>query len=90
MPVSYTHLYELPFTLRPFQVDAVNYLAPLTRTGLYLEPGLGKTVVCTVCALYKRITGQTEITIGIMPPLLVTQWARWLAKVKPKKGGRCV
>ena len=79
--------YELPFTLRPFQVDAVNYLAPLTRTGLYLEPGLGKTVVCTVCALYKRITGQTEITIGIMPPLLVTQWARWLAKVKPKKGG---
>jgi SNF2 family DNA or RNA helicase len=78
--------YDFPFALHPYQVEAVNYLAPLPRTGLYLQPGLGKTVVATFCALYQRIMGKSEVTLGIMPPLLVTQWARWLSNVKPKNG----
>lgn len=72
--------YDFPFPLYPFQVEAVNALAPLPRTGLYLEPGLGKTVVATMCALYKHLQG-VEVTIGLMPPLLVTQWGRWLSRI---------
>lgn len=79
--------YEFPFVLHPYQVEAVNYLAPLPWTGLYLQPGLGKTVVATFCALYRRIRGHSEVTLGVMPPLLVTQWSRWLSRVKPKNGG---
>lgn len=77
--------YDLPFPLYPFQQDAVNELAPLVRNSLYFEPGLGKTATSTVIALYKRLTG-ANVTLVIMPPLLISQWARWLAKVKHKDG----
>ncbi len=78
--------YDFPFRLHPYQVEAVNFLAPLPRSGLYLQPGLGKTAVATSCALHKRTVGLSEVTLGIMPPLLVAQWARWLSKVQPKTG----
>lgn len=78
--------YDFPFDLHPYQVEAVNFLAPLPRSGLYLQPGLGKTAVATSCALYKRTVGLSEVTLGIMPPMLVAQWARWLSKVHPKTG----
>jgi superfamily II DNA or RNA helicase len=80
------HHFEFPFPLREYQSDAVNELAPLDRTGLYLEPGLGKTAVSTFCALYKLIMGQAETVLAIMPPLLVDQWAAWLSKIKRKEG----
>ena len=78
--------YDFPFPLYPFQVEAVNELAPLKRSGLYLHPGLGKTAVSTFCALYKMTVGEAQGTLGIMPPLLVAQWARWLSRVKHKDG----
>jgi len=78
--------YDFPFPLYPFQVEAVNDLAPRKRSGLYLHPGLGKTAVSTICALYKMIMGEVQGTLGIMPPLLVAQWARWLSRVKHKDG----
>lgn len=75
--------YRLPFTMRPFQVEDVNCLAPRRSSGLYLEPGLGKTAVSTVCALYKLITGEVEKVFVIAPPFLVAQWARWLSRIEP-------
>ncbi|MBK8114660.1 MAG: DEAD/DEAH box helicase [Candidatus Accumulibacter sp.] len=80
------HHYEFPFDLYPFQIEDVNANAPRTRSGLYNEPGLGKTVEATFCALYKLILGDCEVVLGIMPPLLITQWSRWLKKVKRKNG----
>ena len=47
--------FDFPFDLYPFQVEAVNELAPLPRTGCFLQPGLGKTTVSTHCALYHAI-----------------------------------
>lgn len=75
--------YRLPFTMRPFQVEDVNDLAPRRGTGLYLEPGLGKTVVATVCALYKMLVGEVDQILVIVPPFLVAQWARWLSRIEP-------
>lgn len=78
--------YDFPFPLYPFQVEVVNDLAPRLRSGLYLHPGLGKTAVSTHCALYKMIVGEVGGALGIMPPLLVTQWARWLSRIRHKDG----
>ena len=80
-----TQNYAFPFTGYPFQVEDINDLAERQRTGLYWEPGLGKTFAATVCALHHKING-IKTTICILPPILVGQWARWLAKVKPRHG----
>lgn len=78
--------YTLPFDFYPFQVDAVNECAPLPRCGIYLEPGLGKTAVATAIALYRKIMGRGSVVVCLMPPLLVTQWGRWLSQIKSKDG----
>lgn len=77
--------FDVPLTLYPFQEEAVNELSPLPSTGLYFEPGLGKTLTSTVMALYKRLTG-SDIVLILMPPLLISQWARWLSRIKNSKG----
>jgi SNF2 family DNA or RNA helicase len=51
-----------------------------------LDVGCGKTLVETLVALYRRIEGQADSTIVIMPPLLVPQWAAWLARVSRADG----
>lgn len=71
----------LPFPLYPFQVDAVNGLAFLQRTGLYFEAGLGKTPTAAAIALYKLRAGDIDRAIVLMPPVLIPQWARFLAKI---------
>lgn len=75
--------YDLPFPLWQLQVDAVNGLAPLPRSGWYAEVGTGKTAMSTVSALYKKIQakGQKTATVVIMPPILLTGWKRWLNKI---------
>lgn len=74
-----------PFNGYPFQVEAIDKLAPLPRTGLYHQPGLGKTYSSTVCALYQRLMG-ADTTVIVMPPILIAGWDRWLAKVKHADG----
>lgn len=75
--------FNLPFTLWDLQVDAVNKLAPLPRSGFYAEVGTGKTAMSTVCALFKKIsyTDSRVGTLVIMPPILLTGWQRWLNKI---------
>lgn len=80
-----TALYDLPFNLYPFQQAGVSELAPLTRSALYYAPGLGKTPTSTLIALFKLEAG-AEMVIVLMPPLLITQWARWLSRIKRKDG----
>ena len=78
--------YTLPFKLMPFQVEVVNDLAPRREEGHYLEPGLGKTLVSTVCALYHKWDYKNfghHTTVVIMPPILLRQWQNWLAKIQP-------
>lgn len=76
--------YTLPEYIvpHPLQVESVNELAPLNNSGEWLDMGCGKTMVSTVCALYALITFGGTCLI-IMPPNLLTQWAVWLASIKP-------
>lgn len=77
--------FTLPFPLYLFQQQAANELAPLPSNGVYFEPGLGKTATSTVIALYKLLKGADRVVV-IMPPLLISQWARWLGSIKRGDG----
>lgn len=68
--------------VHPLQVEAVNELAPLQNSGLWLDMGTGKTLVATIIGLYLRKT-QGRQMIVIMPPLLIGQWLRWLKSITP-------
>lgn len=78
-------LYGQPFELHPLQVEAVNRVADWPNVGLFLDTGTGKTVVEILLSLYRLISG-AETAIIIMPPTLVTQWGKWLARVKRVDG----
>lgn len=75
----------LPFTPYWFQAEAVDDLADKQKGALYFEPGLGKTVTATCIALHKLMLGADTVLV-IMPPQLITQWGRWLSKIKGKDG----
>jgi hypothetical protein len=79
-------MYELPFELREYQVSTVNSLAPLPRAGYYKEVGTGKTASSTVSSLFKQMQRGNQ-TIVLMPPILIKQWFRWLAKVRRRDTG---
>lgn len=65
------------------QIEVINDLAPLPRSGLYLDMGTGKTFVATACSLYHRVTLGHRVVV-VMPPLLMNQWARWLDMISPE------
>lgn len=71
-----------PFDPHPLQIAVINSLAPLTTSGEWLDMGTGKTFVATACALYWKIT-QGIPCVVILPPVLIRQWARWLAMISP-------
>lgn len=73
--------FKLPFNLYKYQVETVNALAPLPRSGHYLAVGVGKTATSTVCALYKKEVGEIDQVIVLMPPILLTSWYRWLKSI---------
>jgi SNF2 family DNA or RNA helicase len=65
----------------PLQERDINRLAPLDRSGWYDEVGTGKTLMATVVALYKKILFG-NLTVVLMPPILIPQWYRWLRSVR--------
>lgn len=73
--------YQFPFKFRVDQIEDVNRLAPADRAGLYDEVGTGKTVMATAISLYKKILRQDTAVIVLMPPILITQWKRWLESI---------
>ena len=75
----------LPFTPYWFQAEAIDDLADKQKGALYFEPGLGKTVTATCIALNKLMKGADTVLV-IMPPQLITQWGRWLSKIKGRDG----
>lgn len=74
--------YTLPFELYPKQQDTTNELAPLPKAAYYLDMGTGKTCTSTASALFKRIM-HGNVTIVVMPPILINTWRRWLARISP-------
>jgi len=77
--------YDFPERINPhpLQVETINELASKPDSAELLDMGTGKTFVATACALFHKISYGNQ-TIVIMPPILLTQWARWLAEIQPE------
>jgi len=75
----YKH-HPLPYQLYHFQSNTVDERADFPNTGLYFDVGTGKSPTSTVIALYKKIK-YGKLTIVVMPPILITMWSRFLAKI---------
>lgn len=73
--------YDLPYDLYPFQVEVMDELAPLLSAGYYLDVGTGKTLTSITACLYKLHIGAIQHVICLMPPVLITNWSRNLAKI---------
>jgi SNF2 family DNA or RNA helicase len=74
---------------RQFQIEWINALAPLSRSGHWAEVGTGKTFAATCCALYKKlIAGRHVPVIVLMPPILTRQWRRWLESITDRRTGQ--
>lgn len=78
--------FDLPFPPYPFQRSDIDRLAPEPKSGLYYDPGLGKTSTATICALYKFLTGETNVVIVAVPPVIIHGWCRYLRSIKAKNG----
>lgn len=78
--------YNLPFPPRPFQLTAIEELGALDTIGLYHHPGLGKTYTASVISLFKKIMGDVDTTIVLMPPILDRTWRKFLSTVTRKDG----
>lgn len=74
-----TKEYPIPFTLRQDQVDAINTVCESgwDRAALFLDVGLGKTVVATLISLWMALVGKVDHILIVMPPILLDQWAEW-------------
>lgn len=76
--------YRFPERIDPhvLQIETINDLAPLANSGEWLDMGTGKTFCSTACGLYHKIVYGHQLVI-IMPPILLRQWARWMAEIQP-------
>lgn len=79
--------YTFPFEFYPFQVHTTNNLARLPRAGHYLDMSLGKTAISTACALYQTLKMGCDRILIIVPPVLLTQWFRFITMVEDKETG---
>lgn len=84
-PFEYVkHHYRMPGYIQELdaQVETVNDLAELPNQGLFLDMGCGKTLCATLISLYHKLKWK-NVTVVIMPPILITQWAKWLRSITP-------
>jgi len=64
-------------TLDPMQVEDILQAAAWRRALLDLPVGYGKTVILTVIALML----EPDLTIVLVPPILIPQWVKWLNSI---------
>lgn len=73
---------KLPFEkLHSYQVEDINRLAPEPSCGLFLDLGLGKTVVSIIIGVYKLLTAEFFSCHVLCPESLITQWVSTLEKM---------
>lgn len=71
---------QLPVELYPFQQLWVNSLAIHNRWGLFFDVGTGKTFTSIAMALVRMEMGWLKRTVVVVPPVLIPNWSRVIAK----------
>jgi SNF2 family DNA or RNA helicase len=72
---------KLPFELSDYQVEDIDRFSLVDASGLYLDPGLGKTVMGVIIGCYKLLHG-FESVMTIVPASLITQWVEFLTELE--------
>lgn len=70
----------LPVEAYPFQQKAVNELCYLDKLGLYFDVGTGKTYTSIFIALIKLLMQSVDKVVVVVPPVLIPNWSRTIAK----------
>lgn len=70
-----------PVELYPYQKKSVEELGPIDRSALYYAPGTGKTFTSLALAQFKRIMRIVDAVLIIVPPVLLPNWSRNVAKL---------
>ena len=72
----------LNFKLLPHQEEVIsNYLKTGNKSfGLYLDLGLGKSVISMVCAIEKYLLGEINSILVVCPSGLITNWEQEIQK----------
>ena len=73
---------QLPFTLFGWQVQDIEAAMPHDKFALFEPVGAGKTVMATIISLMWN----DPTVIVLVPPVLITQWCKWLNSL-PGSGG---
>lgn len=71
---------QLPISLYEFQQLWVNVLAVYGRWGLFFDVGTGKTFSSLVIALARMKLSWTKRVVVVVPPVLIPNWSRTIAK----------
>lgn len=66
------------FCLTATQAQDAEYMASVPAAGNFSDVGTGKTVVSTVASLLRD---GVQVTLVVVPPILIPQWVAWLEKV---------
>ena len=73
---------QFPIPLYWYQSKAVDEFTELGRSALYFDVGTGKTLTAIALALTKMFYAESaDTTLVIVPPVLITNWCRNIAKV---------
>lgn len=71
---------QMPVDLYPFQKAAVDDLSAYDRLALYFDVGTGKTYTSIFIALVKLHMGWVDKVVVVVPPVLIPNWSRTIAK----------
>lgn len=70
-----------PIDLLSFQKKAVCELGNLSRMGLYLDVGCGKTYTSLAISFLKLLRNECQHVIVVVPPVLLVNWKRNIERV---------
>jgi len=87
MAVEVITEYQLPFSLREYQQEAIEFCSRFDRSGLFADVGLGKTVMGTLIALQHAYAESADKVIILCPPILIPQWCAWLREFESYNPG---
>lgn len=74
--------YKLPFDLYPYQMENLEFYTNNRKTGMFWEPGTGKTAQAVASALIWLGEREYDKVVVIMPPILIDQWRVFLESVE--------
>lgn len=69
--------HSLPFSLLDSQEEDIKALLAMPKALMDLPVGYGKTVIAT----YTALGHECDRILVLVPPILITQWVRWLCSV---------